>query len=72
MAAEFESGVFVREVPWHGLGTIVQDAPNSKEAIKLAELDWDVIQKDVIVSGNVVHNYKANVRSTDNFVLGIV
>lgn len=27
---------------WHGLGTIVAEAPNSEEAIKLAHLDWEV------------------------------
>jgi phage/plasmid-like protein (TIGR03299 family) len=30
------------QVPWHGLGTVVQDAPNSAEALKLAGLDWTV------------------------------
>jgi phage/plasmid-like protein (TIGR03299 family) len=32
----------VREKAWHGLGTIVQDAPTSAEAIKLAGLDYEV------------------------------
>lgn len=62
----------VREVPWHGLGTIVQDAPTSLDAIKLAGLDWDVFQFPVYVNNDVVENYKANVRSSDGNVLGIV
>jgi len=28
--------------PWHGLGTVVIEAPTQKEAIKLAKLDWKV------------------------------
>ena len=67
-----ESMFSVRAVPWHGLGTIVQDAPTSLDAIKLAELDWSVIQTPVYVDGNIVENYKANVRSSDRSVLGIV
>ena len=62
----------VREVPWHGLGTIVQDAPTSLDAIRLAGLDWDVFQFPVYVNNDVVENYKANVRSSDGNVLGIV
>lgn len=61
-----------RVVPWHGLGTIVENAPTSLDALHLAGLDWDVIQSPVMVNGNEVANYKANVRSSDNSVLGIV
>lgn len=31
-----------REVPWHGIGTIVPDALPAAEALKAAELDWEV------------------------------
>ncbi len=47
MAANVETMFSVREKPWHGIGTVVQDAPDSKEAIRLAGLDWKVTQKDV-------------------------
>ena len=30
----------VKERPWHGIGTVVEDAPTSDEAIKMAKLDW--------------------------------
>lgn len=68
-----ESMFSVREVPWHGLGTIVQEAPSSKEALKLAELDW-VVESNPIFDkyGNTIANYKANTRNTDGNVLGIV
>ena len=72
MSANVETMFSVREVPWHGLGTIVEDAPNSTEALILAGLDWDVVKKPVIVDGNAVPGYVANVRSSDNSVLGIV
>ena len=32
----------VKEKPWHGIGTTVENAPTSKEAIKLSKLDWNV------------------------------
>lgn len=73
MSAEVETMFSVREVPWHGLGTIVQDAPNSREAIKLAGLDWTVESQPLFLDNGIeVPNHKANVRSTDNKVLGIV
>ena len=56
MAHEFETGFSVREVPWHGLGTIVQEAPTSADALHLAGLDWTVIQKPVVVDGIEVPN----------------
>lgn len=73
MAANVESMFYVREVPWHGLGTMVQDAPTSEEALRLAGLDWDVLQTPVFMQNGIeIPNYKANVRSTDNACLGIV
>ncbi len=73
MAANVENMFFVREKPWHGIGTIVQDAPNFKEAILLAGLDWKVEQKDVCTDGGVmIPGYKANIRDIDQSVLGVV
>lgn len=40
MAAEVETMFSVRERPWHGLGTIVEEAPDSETALKLAGLDF--------------------------------
>ncbi len=65
---------YVREKPWHGLGTMVMEAPDSVAALRLAELEWNVIQKDIMTAdGNgVIPGFKANVRDRDGSVLGIV
>lgn len=73
MSANVESMMYVREKPWHGLGTMVTEAPTSADALRLAGLDWTVEQTPVYTNeGIVIPNYKANVRSTDKSVLGIV
>ncbi len=73
MAANVETMFSVREKPWHGLGTIVSGAPASADALKLAGLDWDVVQEPVYTGyRELVKGYKANIRSTDRKVLGVV
>ena len=73
MAANVETMFSVRERPWHGLGTVVESAPSSKEALELAGLDWQVHQKDIsVLLGRTIPGYKANVRDTDGAVLGVV
>lgn len=68
----------VREKPWHYATTkdrckILADVPNSAEALKLAGLDWTVEQTPVFMDdGTEIKNYKANIRSDDKTVLGIV
>lgn len=42
MVANVETMFSVREKPWHGLGTIVAEAPDSQSALELAGLDWNV------------------------------
>lgn len=71
MAANVETMFSVREKPWHGLGTIVQEAPTSKEALTLAGLDWTVRQEPVIYKDQD-SGYFMNIRSTDDKVLGVV
>ena len=73
MAANVETMFSVREKPWHGLGTIVMEAPTSADALRLAGLDWEVVQEPVYTGRNeIVKGYQANVRSTDRRVLGVV
>ena len=73
MSANVETMMYVREKPWHELGVMVQEAPTSADALRLAGLDWRVEQQDVVLSsGLLVPGYKVNVRNTDQSVLGIV
>ena len=62
--------------PWHGLGVEVAEALTSEEAIKVAGLDWTVEQKPLFTQiGDIKKEIKgsfANVRSSDESVLGIV
>ena len=73
MAANVETMFYVREVPWHGLGTRVMNAPTSKEALGLAGLDWQVVQEPIYTeTEELIEGYKANVRDSDRKVLGVV
>ncbi len=73
MPANVESMFYVREKPWHGLGTMVENAPSSIDALTLAGLDWSVIQKDVLTQdGDPIPGFKVNLRDSDGAVLGIV
>ena len=66
MAANVETMFYVREKPWHGLGTNVEEAPTSKEALIAAGLNWNVRSEDIhLRNGEIVEGYKANVRDTD-------
>lgn len=74
MAANIETMMFTgREVPWHGLGVNVKNAPTSRDAIMLSGLDWKVVQRGIrTVDGMEVAGFKANVRDTDRKILGVV
>lgn len=72
MAANVETMFYTRETPWHGLGTRVLSAPTSKDALRLAGLDWKVLQQPIWTEGKEIEGYKANVRDTDGKVLGVV
>lgn len=73
MAAEVETMFYTRQTPWHGLGTKVMEAPASKEALSISGLDWKVEQEDIYTeTGNPVSGFKANIRSTDRKILGVV
>jgi phage/plasmid-like protein (TIGR03299 family) len=75
----------VREMPWHGLGTVLDEYPGSiKEALDLSGLDWSVVQRPVhipmttMVGDQEITTYPqaegiwANVREDTNDVLGVV
>ena len=78
MIMETDQMFSVREKPWHYEMTkdhvrLIQEAPNSEEALIAAGLDWNVISTPVYQeNGLLIPGYKANVRDRDNSVLGIV
>lgn len=73
MAHEIEQMFSVVEKPWHGLGTVVENAPSVQDAIKLAGLDWTVEKQSILTaSGIPVNDNKALVRSSDQSILGVV
>lgn len=73
MAANVESMFYTREKPWHGLGTKVEEAPTSADALYLAGLDWKVVQEHIFTeTGDTILGYRVNVRDSDRKVLGVV
>lgn len=73
MSHEVESMFYTRERPWHELGERVDEALCSVDAMKLAGLNWSVIQKPIFTEEGVeIQDFKANTRSKDDKVLGIV
>lgn len=79
MAHEVESLMYTsndkngRFVPWHGLGTPVQESPTSADALRLAGLDWRVEAKPIYTNDGIkIPGYVANTRDSDNSVLGVV
>lgn len=64
--------------PWHGLGVPVNEAMDSEQALVRAGLAWAVVQRPLYTldpaSGEAVEvpGWRANVRATDNAVLGVV
>lgn len=73
MSANIETMFYVRKAPWHGLGTKVNEAPTSKEALEVAGLDWSVNQSSIFTNDDIlIPNYKANIRDIDEQILGVV
>lgn len=73
MAALVETMYSTREKPWHGLGTVVREAPTSENALRLAGIDWNVVQEPIYTPfREKIEGFKANVRDTDRKVLGVV
>ncbi len=58
MAANVETMFYTRTKPWHGLGTMVEEAATSGAALELAGLDWRVVQKK---SGNGGRDHRSGI-----------
>jgi len=78
MAHEIEKhdGVVLhRKNAWHGLGTIVEDAPTPLEALRIAEMDWEVEQWPMLARSlqeDITSNILANIRTDTQTILGVV
>jgi len=74
MAHEVESMAYTNEVPWHGLGTYIADAPRVKEMMRQAGLDWKVEKKPMILeqTKRPVPGFYALTRDKDGKVLDVV
>lgn len=76
MSAEVESMMYVREEPWHGLGTKLDQVATAEEALKAAGLDWTVsprpvwaeVQKDHF---DLIPHKQAIMRDTDKLVYAV-
>jgi phage/plasmid-like protein (TIGR03299 family) len=76
MPAEVESMFYTGEVPWHKLGTYINEAPAGAEALKLAKLDWEVEMRPIYAHGvtgrmAAIAGYKAVTRTTDGQVYAV-
>ena len=73
MAANVESMFYVRKPVWHGMGTRVEEALTSQDALHYSGLDWTVKQEPLMTETfKDVPGFKANVRSDNGAILGIV
>ena len=82
MSANVESMLSVNEVPWHGLGVILDSPPTPADAIRIAGLDWEVKLKQLYAHPDLNDAFVwpsprqvsafATTRATDGKVLGIV
>lgn len=58
--------------PWAGLGMDCKEAKTLNEVLAMSNLNFKVEPQDIVVNGQKVPGYIANVRSDTNEVLGIV
>lgn len=78
MSALVETMMYAKDggIPWHGMGTEVDGAPDSKTAIGAAGLDWNVAKYPVyaLIDGKYIEipDRFANVRLSDASILGVV
>lgn len=78
MAHEVETMAYNAErgMPWHGLGVANAGLTTSAEMIVAAGLDWQVKQQPIFTTLDgkqiAIDGKRANVRSTDGAVLGVV
>ena len=64
---------YVGELPWHGLGTKVEQDLTPAQFQEVAGLNWEVTKEKLMTpSGTIVPNKEALVRSSDGAILDVV
>jgi phage/plasmid-like protein (TIGR03299 family) len=64
---------YVRESPWHGLGTRLEQVASSRDALDAARLRWQVHLEPIrLASGEELTDHRATVRSDTKTPLGVV
>ena len=72
MPAVVETMAYAGDVPWHGLGTKVDDTITVDEMVKKAGLDWGVETRPIFdQNGEEIEGHFAITRDTDNKVFDI-
>lgn len=70
MSHEIETMAYTNEVPWHGLGTYIQDAPSVDDMLIKAGLDWSVVKTPVYAQHHDgLTNDPTLVTTSDHFAL---
>jgi phage/plasmid-like protein (TIGR03299 family) len=78
MSHEIESMFSVGELPWHGLGHVLEAAPSCAEALVLAGLNWGVELRPLATTvadagvSIAVESHRAVMRMDTGAVLGVV
>lgn len=72
MSHEVETMMFVGQLPWHRLGTKLDNPPTTQEALIQAGLDWEVALKDLVTIDGESVSHKAAYRMSDGQILGVV
>jgi phage/plasmid-like protein (TIGR03299 family) len=76
MSHHIDTAYYAGKPAWHGLGRVVEKARSSEEAIRLAGLNWDVVQVPLAgIDGKTqveIPDQVLNIRSDTRTPLGIV
>ena len=73
-----DHAVYVGEAAWHGLGTVVEEAPTTLDALRLAKMDFDVVLSEPLIAKYEEEyltnpsKFYATVRTDTEEVLGVV
>lgn len=77
MAHKVETMAYTNQVPWHGLGHYIAEAPTVDEMLRLAKLDWEVHRTPLVARTEDgvevdVPGFAALRRDSDNSILDVV